>query len=95
MAMETGVGLQTLSTIDTWMAGNWRIWELKAGPAGDGVRVIAGRYLGTDSKITRLMMFDGPVEAGNYIGTWDSRLVGFDARLEPSDRMDDLTVVGS
>ena len=76
MACEVGADTQRLEALDTWMEGNWRIWELRASRSSGDLHLIAGRYLGTNSRWTRLMLFEGPVEQGKYVGSWDSRLVG-------------------
>lgn len=88
MAEDSGAtGLEQLATIDTWMEGNWRIWELSEAHAPSGIHLIAGRYLGTKSELTRLMLFDGLVKSDKYIGTWDSRLIGLNAPDPDVDRM--------
>jgi uncharacterized membrane protein YphA (DoxX/SURF4 family) len=79
MSEEAGVPLQELATVDTWMEGDWRVWELSDPRASSGVHLIVGRYLGTGSTLTRLMLYEGPVEADKYLGTWDSRLIGLEA----------------
>ena len=76
MVREIGADLRPVVTLDTWMEGNWRIWELSESRVSSSAHVIAGRYLGTRSGLTRLMLFEGPVEQGRYIGAWDSRGVG-------------------
>jgi len=80
MSEASGADVHELSTVDTWMEGNWRMWELRGSGLGADVHLVAGRYLGTRSGLIRLMLFGSSFEPGEYIGTWDSRMVGSDAR---------------
>jgi hypothetical protein len=74
MAQESGATALHLVSIDTWLEGNWRMWELGE-TSSSGKRVVAGRYLGSNSGPIRLMLFEGPIEAEKSVGLWDSRLI--------------------